>query len=147
LFKPHNIELYPIVSYVDLCSCGTQFEFLNLINTGAVVVVIAWWLDLQLPVLQSVPTTINVVSLNLVHSKVYSIQHYAINFVSDLQLVSCSPDTQYSSINKTDRHDITEILYSYIGTSFIQDSSLSRIWLRQISLYILYIIMYVFQKI
>jgi hypothetical protein len=42
LFKPHNIELYPIVSYVDLCSCGTQFEFLNLINTGAVVVVIAW---------------------------------------------------------------------------------------------------------
>ena len=42
--------------------------------------------DLQLPV-QSVPITTNIVSLNPVHGKVYSIQHYVIKFVSDLQQV------------------------------------------------------------
>ena len=40
-------------------------------------------LDLQLPV-QSVPITTNIVRLNPVHGKVYSIQHYVIKFVSDL---------------------------------------------------------------
>jgi len=48
--------------------------------------VIVWLLDLQLPV-QSVPITTNVVSSNHVHDKVYSIQHYVIKFVSDLQQV------------------------------------------------------------
>ena len=43
-------------------------------------------LDLQLPV-QSVPITTNIVSLNPVHGKVYSIQHYVIKFVSDLRQV------------------------------------------------------------
>ena len=38
---------------------------------------------LQLPV-QSVPITTEVVSTNLAHGKVYSIQHYVIKFVSDL---------------------------------------------------------------
>ena len=39
------------------------------------------------------------------------IQHYVIKFVSDLWQVGCfSPGTPVSSINKTDRHDITEIL-------------------------------------
>jgi hypothetical protein len=53
---------------------------------GAVVVVIVWWLDFQLPVpVQSVPITTNVVSSNLVHGEVYSIQHYVIKFVSDLR--------------------------------------------------------------
>jgi len=42
---------------------------------GAVVVV--WVLDLQLPV-QSVPITINIVSLNPVHGKVYWMKHYVI---------------------------------------------------------------------
>ena len=50
---------------------------------GAVVVVIVWWLDLQLPV-QSEPMTTKVVSSNPVHGEVYSIQHYVIKFVSDL---------------------------------------------------------------
>ena len=68
---------------------------------GAIMVMIVWYLDLQLP-MKSVPITTNVMSLNPVHSKVYSIQHYVIKFVSDLQ--------QVSSTNKTDRHDITEIL-------------------------------------
>jgi len=40
-------------------------------------------LDLQLP-MQSVPITTKVVSLNPAHGKMYLIQHYVINFVSDL---------------------------------------------------------------
>ena len=51
-----------------------------------VVVIILWLLDLQLPV-KSVPITATVVSLNLVHGKVYSVQHYVIKFVSDLRQV------------------------------------------------------------
>ena len=40
----------------------TSYVYLYL-KKGAVVVVIVWWLDLQLPV-QSMPITINVVSSN-----------------------------------------------------------------------------------
>ena len=36
---------------------------------------------------QSVPITTKVVSSNPVHGEVYSIQHYVIKFVSDLQQV------------------------------------------------------------
>jgi hypothetical protein len=43
-------------------------------------------LDLQLPV-QSVPIATKFVSSNIAHDKVYSIQHYVIKFVSDLQQV------------------------------------------------------------
>ena len=53
----------------------------------AVLVVIVWELDLQLPV-QSVPITTKVVSVNPVHGEVYWIQHYVIKFVSDLRQVS-----------------------------------------------------------
>ena len=72
--------------------------------------VIVWSLDLQLPV-QSVHITIKVMSSNLVHSEVYSIQDYVIKFVSDLMQVGgfflCTP---VSSTNKADRDDITEIV-------------------------------------
>jgi len=66
-----------------------NIQLINMINalielTGAVVVVIAWQLDLQLPV-QSVSITTKVVSSNPAHGKVYSIQHYVIMFVSDLR--------------------------------------------------------------
>ena len=44
-------------------------------------------LDLQLPV-QSVPIPTKVVSLNPVHDKVYSIQHYVIKFVINLRQVA-----------------------------------------------------------
>ena len=47
------------------------------VNQGRHVVVIVWWLDLQLH-MQLVPITTNVVSLNLTHGKVYSIQYYVI---------------------------------------------------------------------
>jgi hypothetical protein len=51
------------------------------------MVVIVWELDLQLS-MKSVPIITKVVSLNPAHGKVYSIQHYVIKFVSDLQQVS-----------------------------------------------------------
>jgi hypothetical protein len=44
------------------------------------VIVIVWYLDLQLP-MQSVPITTKVVSSNPGHGEVYSIQHYVIEFV------------------------------------------------------------------
>jgi len=50
------------------------------------MVVIVWYLDLQLPV-QSVPITTKVVSSNPVHGKVYSMQHYVMKFVSDMRQV------------------------------------------------------------
>ena len=64
---------------------------------GVVVVVIAWQLDLPLPV-PSLPITTIVVSSNSFHDEVYSIQHYVIKSVSDLRQVSGF------------LHNITEIL-------------------------------------
>ena len=63
--------------------------------------------DLQLP-MQSVPITINVVRSNPTHGEVYSIQHYVIKFVSDLR--QGVPFSWIFSTNKTDHHDITQIL-------------------------------------
>jgi hypothetical protein len=51
---------------------------------GVVVVVIVWWLELQLSV-KSVPITTNVVIANPVHGEVYSIQHCVKKVVSDLR--------------------------------------------------------------
>ena len=60
---------------------------------------------------QSLPITTKVVSSNPVHGEVYSIQHYVIKFVSDLRQVGVFfPGNPVSSTNKTDRHDIAEIL-------------------------------------
>ena len=63
--------------------------------------------DLQLS-LQSVPITTKIVSLNPTHGKVYSIQHYVIKFVSDLQQV-CGFlwVLRFPPTNKTDCHDIS----------------------------------------
>jgi hypothetical protein len=44
-------------------------------NNGAVVVVIVWLFDLQLPV-QSVPITTKVESSNPIHGELYSMQNY-----------------------------------------------------------------------
>ena len=60
--------------------------------------------------MQAVPITTNVVSSNPISGEVYSIQHYAIGFASDLRQVGgFSPATTVSSTDKTDRHDIAEI--------------------------------------
>ena len=56
--------------------------------------------------MQSVPITTNVVSSNLDQGEVYNI--YVIKFVRDLRWFSLGP--LVSSINETDRHDISEIL-------------------------------------
>ena len=48
---------------------------------------VVWLLELQLP-MQSVPITTDVVSSNLDQGEVYSMQHYVLKFVSDLQQVS-----------------------------------------------------------
>jgi len=61
--------------------------------------------------MQSVPITTKVVSLNPAHGEVYSIQHYVIKFVSDLQQVSGFLRVlRVSTTNKTDRHNIAEKL-------------------------------------
>ena len=61
------------------------------------------WMELQLSV-QSVPITTKVVISNHVHAgEKYSIQRYVIKFVNDWV-------TLVFSTNKTDHHDITEIL-------------------------------------
>ena len=59
-----------------------------------------------------VANTTNIVSLNPTHSEVYSIQHYVIKYVSDFWQAGqwFSPGTPVSSTNKTDRHNIAEIL-------------------------------------
>jgi len=53
---------------------------------GGAVVVIVWWLDLQLP-MQSVSIITNVVSSNPACGEVYSMQHYVIKFVNELRQV------------------------------------------------------------
>ena len=58
----------------------------------------------------SVPITTKVVSSNPVRGEVYSIQHYVMKFVWPATGRWFSPCTLVSSTNKTDRHDITEIL-------------------------------------
>jgi hypothetical protein len=56
---------------------------------GAVVVVIVWELDSQLPV-QAVLITTKFVISNPTHGKMYLIQHYVIKFISDLcQVCGC----------------------------------------------------------
>ena len=61
--------------------------------------------------MQSVPITTNIVSSNPTHGMVYWIQHYVIKFVSDLrQFSGFLQELEISSPNKTDWHNITEIL-------------------------------------
>jgi hypothetical protein len=82
VFQVKNIILLLSV-YREYNTYGyiTHIDFLE-----AVMVMLIWYLDLQLPV-QSVPITTKVVSSNPAHGEVYSIQHYVIKFVSDLMKV------------------------------------------------------------
>jgi hypothetical protein len=60
-----------------------------------------------------VPIITNVVSSSPGRGEVYSIQQYVIKFVSDLWQISgfLWVLSAVSSTNKTDHHDITEILW------------------------------------
>ena len=95
-------QCFILVGFIYIYILNVQIISLWLVHQlwMAVVVMIVWLLDLQLPV-QSVPITTKVVSSNSVHDEVHSIQHYMIKFVSELSL-----GTPVSSTNKTDRYDI-----------------------------------------
>ena len=54
--------------FKNICKLVTQFYH----KEGAIVAMIVWYLDLQLP-MQSVPITTDVVSLNLDQGNVYNI--------------------------------------------------------------------------
>ena len=87
--------------------------FFSCFVTGAMVVVIVWQLGLQLS-MQSVPFTINIVSLNPAHVKVYSIKHcdkVCWGLATGLWFY---PGTLVSSTNKTDRNVISEILLNVV---------------------------------
>jgi len=94
-------------------------------------------LDLQLPVhVQSVLITTKVVSSNPLHGEAYSIQHYVIKFVSELrQIGGFFPGTPLSSTNKTDHHDITEILLK-MGINTIDQTKPRRILLGQAMIFL-----------
>ena len=48
---------------------------------------------------------------SVTHGEMYSKQHYVIKFINDMQQIGgFSPGTPVSSTNKTDCHDIPEIL-------------------------------------
>ena len=67
--------------------------------------------------MQSVPITTKVASSNLVHGEVSSKQNYVIKFVSDRSVVFSRYSGSYT--NKTDRHDIAEILLKVsLNTNF-----------------------------
>jgi len=79
----HNLQditeiLLKVVLNTKVCSIYTQLTVVAIVDMIVV--------DLQLPV-QSVPITTKAVSLNPVHSEMYSIQHYVIKFVCDLRQV------------------------------------------------------------
>ena len=59
--------------------------------------------------------TTKAMSLNPAHGDIYSIQHYVVNFVSDLRQVSGFIRViRFSFTNKIDCHDITEILLKVV---------------------------------
>ena len=65
--------------------------------------------------MQSVPITTNIVSLNPALARCSWIHHYEMKFVSNLRQVgSFPPVTPVSSTNKTDCHDIAEILFKVV---------------------------------
>ena len=68
--------------------------------------------------MQSVPITTNGMSLESSSGEVCLIQHYVIKFVGDLRQVSGFP---VSSTNKTDRHNITEILLKVVLNTINQN--------------------------
>ena len=68
------------------------------------------FINLQLPV-KSLPITTDVMSSNAVHGEMYTILHSVIKFVSYLRQIGVFfPGTPVSFTNKTDHHNITEIL-------------------------------------
>jgi hypothetical protein len=101
---------------------NTYIDSIEKIWQKSLVRINCHWLWATGPLLKSM--TAVVVSSNTVHGSVYMIQHYAINFVSDLRQVSGFLGTPVSSTNKTDLHDITEILLKVMLNSITSNPSL-----------------------
>ena len=59
------------------------------------------------------------VSLNPAHGEVYSMQHYVIKFVSALRRSMVFTGYSVPSTNKTDRHDITELLLKVLLNTIV----------------------------
>jgi hypothetical protein len=77
--------------------------------------------------MQPVPITTKVVSLNPAHGEVLLIQHYVIKFVSGLRQVGGFLRLlRFSSTNKTDHHDITEILLKVALNTITKPNQTSR---------------------
>ena len=79
--------------------------------------------------MQSLPITTNVVSSNNpAHDEMYSIKHYVIEFVSSLlQIGGFFLGTPVSSTNKTDRHDISEILLKVVLSTISLNPTFSEV--------------------
>ena len=61
--------------------------------------------------IQTVHIATNVVSLNSVHGKVYSMQNYVINFASDIRQVGGVLQVLlFPTLIETDHHDMAELL-------------------------------------
>ena len=71
------IQIKNMISFVLFPVIGILLS-----SVGAIVVMIMWQLDLQLP-MQSVPITTSVLSSNPTHHEVYLIQHYVIKVAAD----------------------------------------------------------------
>ena len=110
--------------------------WLYLISEGAIMFVIVWLLDLQLPVL----ITSEIVNLNPVHGEVYSIQHYVIKFVSDLQQVGgFLLVLPVSSTNKTNCHNIIEIMLK-VALNMINKQNKNKLHWFDCNLFVLYVL-------
>jgi hypothetical protein len=81
-----------------------------------------------------------VVSSNLIHGEVYSIQHYVIKIVSDKTDQWFSPGTPVSSTNRTDCHNITEILLKVALNTITLGTFLSYVSCLEIVLFYIYLL-------
>ena len=88
--------------------------------SGVVVAMIVWQLELQLP-MQSVLITIDVVSSNLDQGEVYNIIRSSLSVTCN-KWVFFSGSSGFPS-NKTDRHDIAEILLKVALNTIKQTNS------------------------
>ena len=82
--SPNNGAGSAVISKSESIESASSTRHLETCWVEPVTVVVAWWLDLQLP-MQSISITPNVVSSNPAHGEVYSMKHYVIKFVSDFR--------------------------------------------------------------
>ena len=99
-----RIRITTLVSSNYFMTCNVSQS--SQVVIGAIMAVIVWWLDLQLP-MESVHITIEVVSSNLDQGEVYNIMWQSLSVTLDRSMVFSGPPV--SSTNKTDSHDITGI--------------------------------------